>query len=94
MKTTFHNEFNGHRRQVRGSTAFLGAFFLGPLYFAFKGAWPAFLVTGIVNFFALMALGGNPLLALFINALFVAPFAARIVRRHYASHGFQPLTFA
>jgi hypothetical protein len=94
MKTAFRNEFNGHRRKVGGFTAFLGVFFFGPLYFAYKGAWPAFIITTLVNIVAIWALFGIPVWAMLINAFIVAPFAATIVRRHYVAQGFTRETSA
>lgn len=85
MKTTLRNEFNGHRRKVGGLTAFLGSAFFGPLYFLIKGAWPAFFATGFVLFLCAAA---NPGFGLFVNVVFISPFAATIVRRHYLSRGF------
>lgn len=98
--TRFVNPHNGHKRKVRGSTAFLGALLLGPFYFLLKGAWPQFLVLWLVNI-----IGAVPLIyfafgivahtyPLAAVGVFLAPWfgialaAAWIIRRFYRSRGF------
>ena len=67
----------GESRSVGGVTAALGAFFFGPFYFMFKGAWGFGLLSLVTaNWFV-------------VGGMFIVPFlAAGIVRSHYGQRGF------
>lgn len=82
---SYVNPHNGNRRQLGKFTPFLGAFFLGPLYFLAKGHWPAALIMAVL--YAPLAASAWPLV-LFLQFI-VAFFARGIMRRHYTTRGYE-----
>ena len=82
--TQYVNPHTGQRRTLGRITPFLGALFLGPVYFLAKGHWPACLIMAVLY---------APLVAVWPLLLFlqfiVAFFAGAIMRRHYATRGFE-----
>ena len=84
MARYFQNPTNGYVEKATGGFTWLWAFLFGPLYYVYKGAWPAAFVYLLLVFSPLTGGNGGILIAIVLWVIFaiaIYPAVDRAYRR-------------